>query len=70
MQVSGSTPSTCKRGSCCARSGRGPGKTPPLPASLLPFPQALKIQHCDMPLNPRTCQLGRKPNTPKPRALS
>lgn len=70
MQVSGSAPSTCKRGSCWALSWRGPGSPHPALASLLPFPQAPKIQHCDIPLNPCTCQLRRKPHTPKPRALS
>lgn len=70
MQVSGSTPYPFKWGSCWALSWRGPGSPHPTLASLLPFPQDPKIQHCDMPLNPRTCQLVRKPNTPKPRALS
>lgn len=42
----------------------------PALASLLPFPQAPKIQYCDTPLNPCTCQLRKKPHTPKPQALS
>lgn len=60
MQASGPTPSTCKRESCRFSPREGPAAPHPALASLLPFPQAPQIQHCDIPLNPCTCQLGRE----------
>lgn len=52
----------------------GPSSPYPTLASLPPFPQAPFLEASTnpiphTPLNPRTGQLRRKPNTPKPRAL-